>query len=204
MKRQRLFTCPYTGEDRVCEKCRTCASFSHFMEKGGKPVCFEGVNQHKIGKHQRKFEIDIATGNENTMASVYISIRREPATPVDKCAEDDMRNIVSKVLGTLPEREQAVIRMRFGLVDGVCHTLGEIADVFNVSRERIRTIEQKALRRLRHPVRLRKLAEVSGLSITPDEAVTRSIRREKDRMEKLERERQERIRYFMRCRGLFA
>jgi RNA polymerase primary sigma factor len=60
-------------------------------------------------------------------------------------------------LGTLTPREEKVIKMRFGLEDGSKHTLEEIGQSFAVTRERIRQIEGKALRKLRHPSRLRKL-----------------------------------------------
>jgi RNA polymerase primary sigma factor len=62
-----------------------------------------------------------------------------------------------QVLGTLTPREEKVIKLRFGLEDGSKHTLEEIGQSFAVTRERIRQIEAKALRKLRHPSRLRKL-----------------------------------------------
>jgi RNA polymerase primary sigma factor len=61
------------------------------------------------------------------------------------------------VLGTLTEREQAVLNLRFGLTDGYSRTLEEVGRQFSVTRERIRQIEAKALRKLRHPTRIRKL-----------------------------------------------
>ena len=66
---------------------------------------------------------------------------------------------VKKVLGTLTEREQKVLRLRFGLDDGRARTLEEVGKEFNVTRERIRQIEAKALRKLRHPSRSRKLKD---------------------------------------------
>lgn len=63
---------------------------------------------------------------------------------------------IDSVLKTLTPREEAVIRLRFGLYDGRCHTLEEVGSEFNVTRERIRQIEAKALRKLRHPVRSNK------------------------------------------------
>ena len=64
-----------------------------------------------------------------------------------------------KVLGTLTEREQKVLTLRFGLEDGRARTLEEVGKEFNVTRERIRQIEAKALRKLRHPSRSRKLKD---------------------------------------------
>lgn len=66
---------------------------------------------------------------------------------------------IDSVLKTLTPREEAVIRLRFGLQDGRCHTLEEVGTEFNVTRERIRQIEAKALRKLRHPVRSNKFKE---------------------------------------------
>jgi RNA polymerase primary sigma factor len=64
---------------------------------------------------------------------------------------------LSSVLNTLPAREQKVIKLRYGLYDGYSHTLEETGQIFGITRERIRQIEAKALRRLRHPTRARKL-----------------------------------------------
>jgi type IV pilus assembly protein PilB len=66
---------------------------------------------------------------------------------------------IDGVLKTLTPREEAVIRLRFGLMDGRCHTLEEVGSEFNVTRERIRQIEAKALRKLRHPVRSNKFKD---------------------------------------------
>ena len=63
------------------------------------------------------------------------------------------------VLGTLTPREEMVLRLRFGLIDGRARTLEEVGGVFNVTRERIRQIEAKALRKLRHPSRSKKLKD---------------------------------------------
>ncbi|MBR6288983.1 MAG: sigma-70 family RNA polymerase sigma factor, partial [Acholeplasmatales bacterium] len=63
------------------------------------------------------------------------------------------------VLATLTEREERVLRLRFGLIDGRQRTLEEVGKEFNVTRERIRQIEAKALRKLKHPSRSRKLKD---------------------------------------------
>ena len=81
-------------------------------------------------------------------------IRDEDALAPDEAALKAITNEdIDGVLKTLTEREEAVIRLRFGLHDGRCHTLEEVGSEFNVTRERIRQIEAKALRKLRHPVR---------------------------------------------------
>ena len=81
-------------------------------------------------------------------------IRDEDALAPDEAALKTITNEdIDGVLKTLTPREESVIRLRFGLKDGRCHTLEEVGTEFNVTRERIRQIEAKALRKLRHPVR---------------------------------------------------
>ena len=87
-------------------------------------------------------------------------IRDEDALAPDDAALKTITNEdIDAVLRTLSPREESVIRLRFGLKDGRCHTLEEVGTEFNVTRERIRQIEAKALRKLRHPVRSNKFKD---------------------------------------------
>lgn len=79
--------------------------------------------------------------------------------PADAAAFTLLKEQLEEVLGTLAEREQKVLTLRFGLEDGRARTLEEVGKEFNVTRERIRQIEAKALRKLRHPSRSRKLKD---------------------------------------------
>lgn len=79
--------------------------------------------------------------------------------PADAAAFTLLKEQLIDVLGTLTDREQKVLRLRFGLDDGRSRTLEEVGKEFNVTRERIRQIEAKALRKLRHPSRSRKLKD---------------------------------------------
>ncbi len=79
--------------------------------------------------------------------------------PADAAAFTLLKEQLQEVLGTLTEREQKVLTLRFGLEDGRARTLEEVGKEFNVTRERIRQIEAKALRKLRHPSRSRKLKD---------------------------------------------
>ena len=79
--------------------------------------------------------------------------------PAEAAAFTLLKEQLNEVLGTLTEREQKVLKLRFGLEDGRARTLEEVGKVFGVTRERIRQIEAKALRKLRHPSRSRKLRD---------------------------------------------
>ena len=80
-------------------------------------------------------------------------------SPEEYATIEMLKEELSGVLLTLTEREEKVLRLRFGLDDGQCRTLEEVGQVFNVTRERIRQIEAKALRKLRHPSRAKKLKD---------------------------------------------
>jgi RNA polymerase primary sigma factor len=79
--------------------------------------------------------------------------------PMDAAAREMLREQVQTALAALSERERQVLELRFGLIDGKDHTLEEVSRYFNVTRERIRQIEAKALRKLRHPTRSRHLRD---------------------------------------------
>ena len=70
------------------------------------------------------------------------------------------------VLNTLTEREEKVLRLRFGIGDGYPRTLEEVGQIFHVTRERVRQIEAKALRKLRHPTRARRLKNFLDLKLS--------------------------------------
>ena len=84
---------------------------------------------------------------------------QEVQAPADAAADVLLREQLTEVLGTLTDREKQVLMLRFGLNDGKSRTLEEVGKSFNVTRERIRQIEAKALRKLRHPSRSRKLKD---------------------------------------------
>jgi RNA polymerase primary sigma factor len=80
-------------------------------------------------------------------------------TPVDAATRELLKDQIDEVLSTLSMREQRILKLRFGLDDGLSHTLEEVGKEFGVTRERIRQIEAKAIRKLRHPSRSRRLRE---------------------------------------------
>jgi RNA polymerase primary sigma factor len=81
----------------------------------------------------------------------------ETPTPADAASATMRREVIERQLRTLTPREEHVIKLRFGLYDGRCRTLEEVGKEFRITRERIRQIEAKALRKLRHPSRARHL-----------------------------------------------
>ena len=109
----------------------------------------------KISQEPVSLETPIGE-EEDTHLSDFIEDEAAP-DPADAASMLLLKEQISEVLTTLAPREAEVLRLRFGLVDGRSRTLEEVGQNFGVTRERIRQIEAKALRKLRHPVRLRKL-----------------------------------------------
>jgi RNA polymerase primary sigma factor len=117
----------------------------------------------KVGQVLRAAEEPISlespVGSEdNSMLGDFIE-DEEAQEPMDAAAREMLREQVKNALAVLSPREREVMEMRFGLLDGKDHTLEEVGQAFNVTRERIRQIEAKALRKLRHPTRSRHLRD---------------------------------------------
>ena len=110
----------------------------------------------KIAKEPISLETPI--GDEEDSAILVISSRTRAAViPLDAAIQANLREATTRVLSSLTPREERVLRMRFGIGMNTDHTLEEVGQQFNVTRERIRQIEAKALRKLKHPSRSRKL-----------------------------------------------
>jgi RNA polymerase primary sigma factor len=87
-------------------------------------------------------------------------------SPANATAYTMLKEQMDDVLSTLTEREKKVLRLRFGIGDGYPRTLEEVGAVFKVTRERVRQIEAKALKKLRHPIRARKLKGFLNMGLT--------------------------------------
>ncbi len=112
-----------------------------------------------ISISQEPMSLESPVGNEeDSELSDFIEDENLPG-PMDATSMQMLREQLQNILGELGEREREVLEMRFGLKDGEPHTLEEVGQAFNVTRERIRQIESKALRKLRHPGRSRKLRD---------------------------------------------
>ncbi|MFC1667258.1 RNA polymerase sigma factor RpoD [Candidatus Omnitrophota bacterium] len=93
---------------------------------------------------------------------------KKATSPANATAYNMLKEEMDKILDTLTEREKRVLRLRFGIGDGYPRTLEEVGGIFNVTRERVRQIEAKALRKLRHPIRSRRLKNFLELAFSQD------------------------------------
>ena len=103
--------------------------------------------------------LDTPVGDEeDTSIGSFMEDERTPG-PADATSNALLAEALKEILDTLTEREADVLRMRFGMYDGRTHTLEEVGQIFGVTRERIRQIENKAIRKLRHPSRAKKIRD---------------------------------------------
>ncbi len=167
----------------IADQARTIRIPVHMVETINKLKKVQSQLLHENGKEATEEQIAEEMGLPVSRVREIMRVAQEPVsmeTPIgpeedsrlmdfirdeDALAPDEatMKVITNEdidaVLRTLTPREEDVIRLRFGLSDGRCHTLEEVGTEFNVTRERIRQIEAKALRKLRHPVRSNKFKD---------------------------------------------
>ncbi len=111
---------------------------------------------------EEPMSLDSPVGSEdNSQLGDFIE-DEDAQEPMDAAAKEMLRESIKNALAVLSDRERQVLELRFGLLDGKDHTLEEVGQYFNVTRERIRQIESKALRKLRHPTRSRHLRDYLG------------------------------------------
>jgi RNA polymerase primary sigma factor len=108
---------------------------------------------------EEPMSLDSPVGTEDSSQLADFIEDEEALEPMDAAAREMLREAMNSALAVLSERERQVLELRFGLMDGKEHTLEEVGQYFNVTRERIRQIESKALRKLRHPTRSRFLRD---------------------------------------------
>ncbi len=163
----RTIRVPVHMVDRIRQLYRT----THEMEQrlGRIPTTDElaeeiGVNTNKVEWMMRvswlplSLESPINDDEEDSELGMFIEDQMTP-TPIQSTYANLLREKVQQVLDTLPPREARILRLRFGLENGRAYTLEEVGQKFGLTRERIRQIESKALRRLRHPRRARQLKD---------------------------------------------
>jgi RNA polymerase primary sigma factor len=124
------------------------------------------LTTEKIDDYQRAIceplSLDTPVGDSDDSSLGEFIVDKRCETPADAAARALLRSRIDAILATLTERERDVIAMRYGLMTGQPHTLEEVARAFQVTRERIRQIEQKALKKLKHPSRSTPLRELIG------------------------------------------
>jgi RNA polymerase primary sigma factor len=109
----------------------------------------------KIAKEPVSLETPVGDEEDSSLGDFIED--KNALIPVDAAIQSGLRNTTTKILATLTPREERVLRMRFGIGMNTDHTLEEVGQQFSVTRERIRQIEAKALRKLKHPSRSRQL-----------------------------------------------
>jgi len=140
-------------------------TISLFQELGRKPNLEEislkvGLSLEKVRKIMKATTGTVSTetpiGDDESKLGDFIADLDAPS-PYMEFVDTSLKEEISKVLSTLTLREEKVIRMRFGIGENTDYTLEEVGDVFGLTRERIRQIENKALRKLQHPSRQKRL-----------------------------------------------
>jgi RNA polymerase primary sigma factor len=109
----------------------------------------------KIAKEPISLETPIGDEEDSHLGDFIED--KNAINPIDAAIHSNLQDIIRRVLESLPPREERVLRMRFGIGLGTDHTLEEVGHQFSVTRERIRQIESKALRKIKHPSRSRRL-----------------------------------------------
>ena len=167
----------------IADQARTIRIPVHMVETINRVLRTSHNMVQKLGREPTTTEIAEELKMEVTKVEEILKIAQEPVSletpvgeeedsrigdfirdedglqPADEATYTLLREQLEEVLKTLLPREEAVLRMRFGLTDGKAHTLEEVGNQFDVTRERIRQIETKALRKLRHPSRSKKLKD---------------------------------------------
>lgn len=124
-----------------------------------------GLTQERVQEYMRtmidplSLEMSVGESDESSLGEFVID--RKQASPADAAKHAMVRSKIESVLATLNPREREVMALRHGLTDGQPHTLEEVARAFHVTRERIRQIEQKAIKKLKHPSRAQVLQDAA-------------------------------------------
>ena len=163
---RRRSVCPYTGMARCISQCHDCVDGMGVPHQRGIPKC--GLHP-KYGCVSRNAKAVIA--NSVPLDSQTDLVDYGP-TPCELLEIDLLRTRIYHVLKTLTQAEQFILDQRFGLSDGHSRTLEEVGSQLNTTRERIRQIEARALRKLRHPVRLSRLPRPEELLCVMSRPVT--------------------------------
>jgi RNA polymerase primary sigma factor len=109
----------------------------------------------KISRHPISLDRPVGESEDSYFGDFIEDEKAE--SPVSSASSDMLKDRIEAVLKTLTYREREIIKLRYGIGDGYTYTLEEVGKIFKVTRERVRQVEAKAIRKLQHPVRARKL-----------------------------------------------
>ena len=109
----------------------------------------------KISRHQISLDRPVGESEDSSFGDFIEDEKAE--SPVSAATQEMLKDKIESVLETLTYREREIIKLRYGIGDGYTYTLEEVGKIFKVTRERVRQIEAKAVRKLQHPIRSRKL-----------------------------------------------
>ncbi len=129
-------------------------TMEELADRAGMPLA-EVRRVMKIGRHPVSLDRPVGEGEDSYFGD-FLEDNRQ-AAPTANAAQDMLRQRIESVLKTLTYREREIIKLRYGIGDGYTYTLEEVGRIFKVTRERVRQVEAKAIRKLQHPVRARKL-----------------------------------------------
>lgn len=172
----------------IADQARTIRIPVHMVETINRFIRTSRRLMQELGREPAPGEVAKEMGIEVAKVREIIKVSQEPAsleTPVgededshlgdfipapdlspdEKAAQELLKSQVEEVLDTLSDRERKVLQLRFGLIDGKTRTLEEVGREFGVTRERIRQIEAKAIRKLRHPIRSKKLRDYLEMAV---------------------------------------
>jgi RNA polymerase primary sigma factor len=122
----------------------------------------EAMVRHALRVSRRTISLETPAGNDRDLELGHLIEDRDSPNPFDETACQLLQDDLDELLECLTAREARIVRLRFGLDDGHAHSLKEVGRKFNLTRERIRQIEQEALGKLRHPRRCARLASYLG------------------------------------------
>ena len=128
----------------------------------------------KISKHPISLDRPIGESDDSYFGDFIEDESAE--SPLQAAGQEMLKERIEDVLSTLTFREREIIKLRYGIGDGYTYTLEEVGRIFRVTRERVRQIEAKAVRKLRHPVRARQLASFLDGVVLPDESEFADLR----------------------------
>ena len=143
----------------IADQAKTIRVPVHMVETINKLKRVQRQMTLELDREPTEEELETPIGEEEDSHLGDFVKDEKTLSPEEYAINEVLKDEIGELLLTLTEREEQVIKLRFGLIDGTCRTLEEVGTIFGVTRERIRQIEAKALRKLRHPSRSKKLKD---------------------------------------------